>query len=102
MHTQPQNYAAALDDLEKTIRSRIVQRTAGRIRGLTIAVVDDAVCIHGIAASFHLKQLALQGVVDAIGSVGAMRIELDIEVDPIRLMPDDDFEKVSTSGRGTE
>jgi hypothetical protein len=82
-------------DLEHAIRAGIVQRTAGRIRGLRIDVAADRVSVHGRVASFHLKQLALQGIVDVLGSVQVMRIDLDIDVEPIRLTADE-------AGRGSE
>jgi hypothetical protein len=65
---------------EDSIRGRIVQRTAGRIQRLEVEVIDDMVVIRGCVPSYYLKQLALHGVLDAIGSMSETRIELNIEV----------------------
>jgi hypothetical protein len=67
--------------LELAIKCRILHRTASRIRMLGVEVTGDRVVIRGRAASYYLKQLALQGVFDVIGRAGATRIELDIDVD---------------------
>src|SRR5262245_1402218 len=67
-------------ELAQAIKHRIVQRTGARIQSLAVEVSGDRVVIRGRAASFHLKQLALQGAVDVIGSGGTTRIELDVQV----------------------
>ena len=87
-----------LADLEQAIHTGIVQRTAGRIRGLAIVAAAGRVTVYGRVASFHLKQLALQGIVDVLGSIQVMRIDLDIDVEPIRLTPDE----AGAPGRETE
>ena len=69
-------------DLERAITRAVAQRTGGRIRGLAVTVSKGRVQLNGRVAWFHLKQLALQGILDVIGSVAAMRIDLDIEVHP--------------------
>jgi hypothetical protein len=66
--------------LEQAIRRSIVQRTGRRIPALQVQVTEGCVVIRGHAASFHLKQLALEGLVEAIGSVGAMQIQFDVQV----------------------
>ncbi|HYV35478.1 MAG TPA: hypothetical protein VE988_07230 [Gemmataceae bacterium] len=65
-------------DLEENIKNRIVHRTGGRVRGLQVEVTDGRVEVRGKTASFHLKQLAIQGVFDVINS--ELRTELDIDV----------------------
>jgi hypothetical protein len=65
---------------EMTIKNRIVQRAGGRIQKLEAEVVGNCVVIRGCAPSYYLKQLAIQGVLDALGSGSAMPIELNIEV----------------------
>jgi hypothetical protein len=66
--------------LEQAIRDQIVQRTGGRISRLEVEVKDNEVVIHGCAASYYLKQLALQGVLDVIGTAGMTKIELNVQV----------------------
>jgi osmotically-inducible protein OsmY len=67
-------------ELEQAIKNRIVQRTGWRIQTLEVEVSDSCVVIRGCAPSYYLKQLALQGVLEVIGTAGATRIELDIQV----------------------
>jgi hypothetical protein len=70
-----------LSDLEQAIQDRIVERTGGRVRGLKVEVSDDRVLIQGRTASFHLKQLAIQGILEVVGSHCTRRIEHNIQVD---------------------
>jgi hypothetical protein len=44
-------------------------------------VIGDKVVVRGSAPSYYLKQLALRGVLDVLGSTGAACIELNVEVD---------------------
>jgi hypothetical protein len=67
-------------ELALAIKHRIVQRTGGRIQTLAVELIDGCVVVRGRAASFHLKQLALQGVIDVIGPVRTIQIELDVQV----------------------
>jgi hypothetical protein len=66
-------------ECEETIKNRIVERTGGRIRLLRVEVIGNRVVIGGSAPSFYLKQLALRGARDVLGSA-ANRIELNVEV----------------------
>ena len=66
--------------LGRAIERRIVQRTWGRIQALEVEVTDNRVIVRGRSPSYYVEQLALQGVLDLIGSAGAMRIELSIQV----------------------
>jgi hypothetical protein len=66
--------------LDQAIRHRIVQRTGGRIHRLEVEVIGDKVVVRGSAPSYYLKQLALRGVLDVLGSAGAACIELNVEV----------------------
>jgi hypothetical protein len=67
-------------DLKQLIERQIVERTGGRIQELAVAVSGDRVLIRGRAATFHLKQLAIQGVIDAIGSCVASQLQLEVQV----------------------
>jgi hypothetical protein len=67
-------------DLEQAIKHQIVQRTGRRIQGLKVEVSDDRLLIRGRAASFHLKQLAIQGVMDVIGSRVATQLQVEVQV----------------------
>lgn len=69
-----------LADFEEAIKDRIVQRTGGRIQSLQVESNDGRVLVRGRVASFHLKQLAIQGVLDVTGPGSTIEIQLDIEV----------------------
>ncbi|HKB36982.1 MAG TPA: hypothetical protein VKD72_11045 [Gemmataceae bacterium] len=75
-------------ELENDIRQHIMERTGRRVRGLEVKVVCDHIVIRGQTASFHLKQLALQGLLEVIGTVGPIRIEHDIRVEGKRPEPE--------------
>ena len=68
---------------EHAIRERILQRTCRRIEALKVEVSESVVTIQGDVACFHLKQLALQGVLDVVGDGRNCCIELNIRVEKI-------------------
>lgn len=68
-------------ELEQAVRRRITRWTAGRIRDLEVAVTAGRVEIRGRARSFHLKQLAISGVLEEIESWGTGRpVEIDVRI----------------------
>jgi hypothetical protein len=67
--------------LKHAIIDRIKQRTGGRIQSLRVELDDDRVVIHGRVECFHHKQLALQGVLDALRFGNKVCIELNVEVE---------------------
>ena len=66
--------------VEQAIKEQIVKRTGGRIQMLEVEIMEDCIVIRSSAPCYHLKQLALRGVLDVIGSAGDNRIELNLEV----------------------
>jgi hypothetical protein len=64
--------------LEQAIKLQILERTGGRIRSLEVKVADNRVAVHGCVVCYYLKQLALQGVHDVLGSRAAMGIDLNL------------------------
>lgn len=68
---------------EQAIRERILQRTCRRIEALEVEVSECVVTILGHVACFHLKQLALQGVLDVVGAGGNYGIALNIRVESV-------------------
>lgn len=52
--------------LSETLAARIATRTGGRVRGLAVEVRADGVTLRGRAGSFHVKQLAQQGVREVV------------------------------------
>ena len=67
-------------DREQRIKRQIVQRTWGRIQMLEVEVTDDRVVVRGCVPCYYLKQLAIQGALDVLGSAPAMRIQPNVEV----------------------
>ncbi len=53
-----------LDDahLRQELESRIRNRTGRRVRNLSVLVTSERVVLQGQAATYHVKQLAQQGV----------------------------------------
>ena len=72
--------SAERQQAERAIEDQIARRTWGRIQALRVEVTDNRVIVCGRAPSYYVEQLALQGILDVIGSGGAMRIELHIQV----------------------
>jgi hypothetical protein len=65
---------------QESIKRRIVERTGGRIQSLRVETVGGRVVINGSAASFYLKQLALRGVRDVVGSAAMNEIDFNLQV----------------------
>ena len=77
LSTRPEPPSAML---EQAIRDQIMKRTGGRIQKLAVEMMENGVVIRGCVACFYLKQLALRGVFDVLGSAANNRIELNVEV----------------------
>ena len=67
-------------DLKENIERQIVHRTWGRIQRLHVETRDDRVVVHGWTSSYYIKQLALEGALEALGSDEPAEVELDIHV----------------------
>lgn len=48
--------------LHEMLTERVVHLTGRRVRDLTVAIKDEEVILSGTTESFHVKQLAIQGV----------------------------------------
>jgi hypothetical protein len=59
------SYPHLRQDLESHVRAR----TGRRLRNLTIDLFPERIILHGQAATFHVKQLAQQGVRDLLPDV---------------------------------
>jgi len=55
-------YPQLRQDLESHVRAR----TGRRLRNLDIELFPERIILHGQAASFHIKQLAQQGILDLL------------------------------------
>jgi hypothetical protein len=49
-------------DLQQELEHRIFQRTGRRVRNLTVELRPERVVLRGLAANYHVKQLAQHGV----------------------------------------
>lgn len=67
-------------EYEAMVKHRIAQRTGGRVQWLEVEVTATQVVIRGCAPSYYVKQLALRGALEALGSAAESRIELNVEV----------------------
>jgi len=61
--------------LSQTISLQIVNRTSRRIRELQVTCQDERIVLSGIAPSYHVIQLALKAVTEAINTLGQVVIE---------------------------
>lgn len=53
---------AIAESLDEVLMRSVQQHTSRRVRDLSIEVLGEEVILRGKANSFHVKQLALQGV----------------------------------------
>lgn len=52
-------------DLAGSIERTILTRTYGRVRDLRIDVMEHTIVLNGVAPTYYIKQLALDGALDA-------------------------------------
>jgi hypothetical protein len=85
-----QEHRARMVALERAIKQRIVQRTGGKVRLLQVEVSANRIVVGGCAPSYHVRQLALQGVLDVRGTSPELRIDLNVAVvrPPSKSAPD--------------
>jgi predicted amino acid-binding ACT domain protein len=66
--------------LIQAIQQSIARRTRIQISNLSLEVTSNRVALTGFVSCYYLKQLILQGVLDAVGSNRDVKIELNIQV----------------------
>lgn len=71
-----------MSELERNIICAIEKRTARQIRDLRVETRDDRLVVTGIVASYYLKQLVLQAILDAVGPAAQFCIDLKVQVIP--------------------
>ena len=64
-------------EITQAIEQCIARRTWNRIHQLSVEMVEGRIVVHGHTASYHAKQLALAGALEAMDSTP---VELDIDV----------------------
>src|SRR5437763_140313 len=62
-------------ELERAVESRIEDFTGGRVERLRVQMIDGRMVIHGVAASYYVRHLALQAALAvAPGADGAVAV----------------------------
>jgi hypothetical protein len=70
-----------LADLEQAITQRVVERTGRQVGDLNVKIAGEQIVVGGRVVSFHIKQLAIHGVMDAIGLFEESRpLEVDMQI----------------------
>jgi len=59
----------ATQDLRVELRNRVLARTGRRVRNLDVQFKAERIVLHGQAGSYHVKQLAQEGVQEFLPSV---------------------------------
>jgi hypothetical protein len=65
-----------------SVARAIGERTWGRVRRLDVEMARGRVIVHGCAASYYVKQLAIQATLEALGHDDGTRVTVDIDVSP--------------------
>ena len=76
---QPEAIVASNDSqiagvLERAIR----KRTCGRVSNLRVELRCELVVVSGTTPTYHVKQLALEAVREALGMARPFRIDIDV------------------------
>jgi hypothetical protein len=67
------------EQMAESLRSRIVERTGGRVRDVRVECVGGQFVVRGRSPSYFLKQLALEATRDLLDA-GQISLSLDIQV----------------------
>jgi len=73
-------------DLKERLARRIVERTGGRIRSLSVNTADGRIVVEGRAPSYYARQLALAAVKEALNgsaSHGSGEVDFAIKVEHV-------------------
>ncbi|CAN5115884.1 hypothetical protein BH11PLA2_BH11PLA2_37800 [soil metagenome] len=65
-------------NVELLLHERILGRTGRRVRDLSIEFLNDSIVLHGRTETYHVKQLALSAIREALPQ---MQITNGIEVE---------------------
>jgi hypothetical protein len=80
---------AAHEELVRDFERALVQRTGGRVSRLEIGVAPGRVMVRCAVPSYHVKQLALLGILQVLrGAKVVTDVILDIQVTPGSPYPD--------------
>jgi hypothetical protein len=59
---------------------QIQEKTFGRVRPLEVELGHDKIIVRGRCPSFHIKQLAIQALIDLVPHAAPLHFALDIKV----------------------
>lgn len=75
----------SVSELGSALERCISRRTSGRVRGLRVEAMEAGLMIHGSAPTFHIKQLAVQAIVELFSTTAESEqpaVFMKIEVEP--------------------
>jgi hypothetical protein len=67
------------EQMAESLKSRIVERTGGRVRDVRVECVGGRFVVRGRSPSYFIKQLALEATRDLLDA-GELSLTLDIQV----------------------
>jgi hypothetical protein len=67
-------------DLAGMLEKQIKEKTFGRVRPLEVKMGTDKITIHGNCPSYHVKQLAIQALLELAPEAAPFHFALDIRV----------------------
>jgi hypothetical protein len=71
--------SGATESLESQITRLVQSRTGGRIRGLSVVVIDRDVIISGRTTTYYLKQLATHAALDLTGQFASLTNDIAVD-----------------------
>jgi hypothetical protein len=72
------------ETIARILERKIDERTHGRTSDIFVQVLEDRLIVHGRAKTYHVKQLVLE----AIGKMTPILVELRIHVDTAKAQPE--------------
>jgi hypothetical protein len=71
--------SGATESLESQITRLVQSRTGGRIRGLSVVVIDRDVIISGRTTTYYLKQLATHAALDLTDQFATLTNDIAVD-----------------------
>ena len=72
--------SACVSDLAWSLERKIHEKTSGRVRQLYVVTDSGRVNIRGRSPSYHVKQLAIQAILDLVPQFAPLPFAVEIEV----------------------
>jgi len=67
-------------DLAWLLERKIMERTAGRVHQLHVDALARRVNVFGTSPSYHVKQLAIQAILETVPQCDSLSFAVDIDV----------------------